>query len=278
MVALVCVFIHVGCVEDARYGRCDHAHTLVIFTISYECTLLPVIDYQLRPAFFSRWDIVTMSDFAVYEDIEDSFPQLKRQREIDEELRKAKQAHLYLTQTYGTHDDEVMLSEYMAVENESSGDDTPKLRSKDDETTAPPRVVNIRERNRRKGGSATMDDLPKEDIFGIPLPAPKKRFPEGGKRLGDGVPSLRGFARDMWLSMPPIEEFLLMASLALSLVMLVRAVSKASRRPNKRADDDRMERLERILSRMEDLTLRAVRPPPQYIMMPPPQQMVDGSK
>jgi len=207
-----------------------------------------------------------MPDFAIYEDIEESFPQLKRQKEIDEELRKAKQAHLYLAQTYGPNDDDAMLYEYMAAENENNDDDTPKLHSDGDDAKAAPRVVNIRERNRRKGGAATMDDLPKEDIFGMPIPAPKKRFPEGGKRLGDGVWSVRAVARDMWFSMPPMDELLLIAILALSCLMLVRVAAKVSR-PKRTNDADR---LERILARMEEIALRA--PPPQYIMMPTPNQ------
>ena len=34
-----------------------------------------------------------------YEGLDDSFPQLRQEREIDEELRKAKLAHAYLQQS-----------------------------------------------------------------------------------------------------------------------------------------------------------------------------------
>ena len=39
--------------------------------------------------------------FPTYEPLEESFPELKRQREVEEELRKAEQAHVYLGQLQG---------------------------------------------------------------------------------------------------------------------------------------------------------------------------------
>lgn len=126
------------------------------------------------------------------ESIEEAFPILKEMEERRERLLVAahrKRAHLV----------EHMAAAGDSEEDEEEGDSGDE--GKTENTRPRPRRVDIDMRRYKARGlrrHATLADLPKEDIFGRPIPstASQKTFPSVGRRLGgEGETS-----RSVWMS------------------------------------------------------------------------------
>ena len=123
------------------------------------------------------------------ESIEDAFPMLREMEQRREQLLAA------------AHRKRARLVERMAAaEDDEQENDSEDDENTDDEkqNTAPPQRVNMRRyKSRGVRRHVTLADLPKEDIFGRPIPAaPQKTFPSVGRRLGgDGEKS-----RSVWVS------------------------------------------------------------------------------
>jgi len=165
----------------------------------------------------------------IYEGLEESFPQLRQEREIDEELRKAKLAHAYLQKIAQNDDpdDIKSLREYMKADSEFEvvGDGN----ESDEPTPVKHPKIDIRKRNNRRR-SATMADLPQEDMFGFPVPPPKpaKTFPAGGKRLGSEEWSLQGEIKGLLADAPPLEDLLLLLAILFLAVLILRQLLRRS--------------------------------------------------
>lgn len=117
-----------------------------------------------------------------YETLEESFPILREQREVEEELRRLELTHAHLQENERITGSPSL--EYMQADD-SSSDDSGESRDSDNKY----RHAKIDMSQRRKRNTkppATMDDLPKEDMFGFTKPPPRKAktFPGGGRRLG----------------------------------------------------------------------------------------------
>ena len=91
-----------------------------------------------------------------YESLEESFPQLRNEREIEEELRKAKQAHAYLTKMAESGDIDGTLREYMKAETNDF--DVVESDEEDGVSLAPKKQkVDIRRRNQRRSSGSIAD-------------------------------------------------------------------------------------------------------------------------
>lgn len=214
--------------------------------------------------------------FPDYESLEDSFPQLRGEREIQEELRKAKQAHAYLVKiSKGEATDSRVLREYMR--SEENGFDV--VDSDDEATQRPskPVKVDIKRRNNRRS-SATMADLPQEDLFGFAVPPKPKSFPSGGRRLGTRQWSLWGELKGLLAgTLLTDEEVLFCVCVSVFLLWFVRRM--LTKRSSHTAQIEKINvreaqlsalqsRLENLLSRTEHLLAGRATSAPQYIILP----------
>ena len=225
-----------------------------------------------------------------YEGLEDSFPQLRQEREIDEELRKAKLAHAYLQQIALENNptDIDSLREYMKAEDKyevvDDGSEGEEGVAVVPHRATPPKV-DIRKRNNRRR-SATMADLPQEDMFGFPIPPKAKTFPTGGKRLGNDAWSLQGEIKGLLADAPPLEDLLLLLAIAFLAILILRQLLRRSTVPAVAAGASLLSklrerdaevsllhaRLDMLLQRAESVIGSAAAAPapvaPQYIILP----------
>jgi len=209
----------------------------------------------------------------IYEALEESFPQLRREREIAEELRKAEQAHAYICEH--EDDEDGILREYMEAEEASADDDGIAKAPMEPEKPPPAKKVNIRNKNARKQGPATMSDLPTEDIFGFQKPQKKKEFPTDGRRLGDGSMSVSEIFKDLANELPSLEDMMFLLIAVFSLYIVVRAILRSIRgaRSTQTPADTKMakmeERVSLLIQHAEQILLRQNTAQPQFVMLPP---------
>ena len=128
--------------------------------------------------------------------------------------------------------------------------------------------MNIGKRNNRRSDVATLDDLPKEDIFGFTQSPPEKSFPSSGRRLGTGLSIPSEFVKDILHELPSMDELVIILGLMLTAYLIARSLVRTFSRPHKPAQSTPAlrEQLSALLDRVDRLIAsQQQQQPPQYI-------------